>query len=90
MVAEVNRNERCLITRFRSTVRTTALLMRFCERSKLKSPFSKTSPSILSKHRKNKEVAKFVTAGFSWPTALDAAADVYNGVRPSNAASGRI
>jgi hypothetical protein len=31
-------------------------------------------------HRKNREVNEVFASGLSWPAAIDAAADVYNGV----------
>jgi hypothetical protein len=35
---------------------------------------------FLTFHRKDKDVGRVFARGFSWPAAIDAAADVYNGV----------
>lgn len=35
---------------------------------------------FLTFHRKDKDVGRVFAGGFSWPAAIDAAADVYNGV----------
>ena len=36
---------------------------------------------LIQKCRKDKEMGVVFGHGFSWPAAIDAAADVYNGVR---------
>lgn len=44
-------------------------------------PLSPYPVAILMSDRKNRQVGEVFGAGFSWPAAIDAAADVYNGVR---------
>ena len=46
-----------------------------------------TSGTYLIVYRKHRDVADVLAAGFSWTAAIDAAADVYNGVSTGNDSS---
>lgn len=56
-----------------------ALRMQYLIRSKIH-VFSTRDPMLTLKSRKGKPIGQIYGAGFSWPEAIDAGADVYNGV----------